>query len=302
MPAQIPNQPNQPNHPQHPRHPHHPHHPIDTRLPEMLRSGRRLRGLFNGLPSPAIVEMCAYAGFDFIVIDNEHGSADLQTTENMLRAARASGIPALVRCLEHDIARTLDMGAGGLQIPMVNTPAHAAHLVQRVRYPTPSGAARGDGAGGAGGAAGAAGASGQRGSAFSSRAAGYGAFGGPSHTRLSNEGIALIVMIETPEGVANAAAIAAVPGVDGVFVGPNDLAHSMGFENRWSEPPVQAAMESVLRAVAAADKCPGILALSLEEEERYAAWGGRYFASVSTGLITKAFAQAAQGWKASLSY
>ena len=60
--------------------------PLDTRLPEMLRSGQRLRGIFNGIPSPAIVEMCAYAGFDFLVIDNEHGSASIETTENMLRA------------------------------------------------------------------------------------------------------------------------------------------------------------------------------------------------------------------------
>ena len=70
---------------------------------------------------PAIVEMCAYAGFDLLIIDNEHGSADLQMTEHLLRAARASGIPALVRCLEHDIPRVLDMGASGLQIPMVES-------------------------------------------------------------------------------------------------------------------------------------------------------------------------------------
>ena len=87
--------------------------PLDTRLPEMLRSGQRLRGIFNGIPSPAIVEMCAFAGFDFLVIDNEHGSASFETTEHLLRAARASNLPALVRCLEHDIARTLDIGAGG---------------------------------------------------------------------------------------------------------------------------------------------------------------------------------------------
>ena len=260
------------------------HHPIDTRLPEMLRSGRRLRGVFNGIPSPAIVEMCAYAGFDFIVIDNEHGSADLQTTEHMLRAARASGIPPIVRCLEHDIARTLDMGASGLQIPMVNTPEQAARLVQRVRYPLPGGAG------------------GQRGSAFSSRAAGYGAFGGPAHTRLSNEGIALIVMIETPEAVAHAGAIAAVPGVDAVFIGPNDLAHSMGHENRWTDAPVQHAIESALRAVAAAGNCPGILALSASDEEHYGAWGARYFASVTTGLITQALRQAAQGGRSAVDY
>ena len=84
-----------------------------------------------------------------------------------LRAARASGIPALVRCLAQDIARTLDLGAGGVQIPMVNNAQEAADLVQRVRYPGPGGG-------------------GQRGSAFSSRAAGYGAFGGPPHTRRSS--------------------------------------------------------------------------------------------------------------------
>ena len=269
----------------------HPHHPLDDRLPEMLRSGRRLRGVFNGLPSPAIIEMCAYAGFDFVVIDNEHGSADLQTTEHMLRAARASGIPPIVRCFEADIARTLDMGASGLQIPMVNSAAQAAQLVQRVRYPVPGPADDPDRLGG-----------GQRGSAFSSRAAGYGAFGGPAHTRRSNDGIVLVLMIETPEAVANAAAIAAVDGVDAVFVGPNDLAHSMGHENRWQEPPVQAAIEQVLRAVAAAGKCPGVLALNLDEEDRYAAWGGRYFASVTTGLITQAFRQAAQGLRPGVNY
>ena len=261
--------------------------PLDTRLPDMLRSGQRLCGIFNGIPSPTLVEMCAYAGFDFLVIDNEHGSASIETTENMLRAARASNLPALVRCLEHDIARTLDIGAGGLQIPMVNTADHARALVQRVKYPLPAGAA---------------GLGGQRGSAFSSRAAGYGAFGGPAHTQRSNEGIALVVMVETPEGVANAAAIAAVDGVDAVFIGPNDLAHAMGFENRWNEPPVQAAIERTLKAVADAGKCPGILALTPEDEDRYAAWGARYFATVSTGIITKALKDAAQGGRAQMNY
>lgn len=262
------------------------HLPLDTRLPAMLRSGQRLRGVFNGIPSPALVEMCAYAGFDFIIIDNEHGSADLQTTEHMLRAARASGVPAIVRCLEQDISRNLDMGASGLMIPMVNTAAHAARLVQRVRYPQ---------AGGGGGG-------GQRGSAFSTRAAGYGAFGGPAHTQRSNAGIALVVMVETPEAVANAGAIAAVPGVDAVFIGPNDLAHSMGHENRWTDAPVQQAIEQALRAIAAAGNCPGILALTHQDEARYAESGARYFANVTTGLISQALRDAAQGGPSPIRY
>ena len=246
-------------------------HPIDTRLPALLRSEQRLRGIFNALPTPSIIEMCAYAGFDFVIIDNEHGAADLETTEHMLRAARASGILAVVRCFPRDISRILDMGAGAVQIPMVNNAAQAQDLVQQVRYP----------------------AAGARGSAFSSRAAGYGAFGGAAHTSRSNEGIALIVMIETPEAVANAAAIAAVDGVDAVFVGPNDLSHVMGFGDNWNAPPVQAAIEEALRAVAKAGKCGGTLALTLADEEKYARYGARYFASVTTSIITRAFREAA---------
>lgn len=261
--------------------------PLDTRLADMLRSQQTLRAIFNGIPSPAIVEMCAFAGFDFVLIDNEHGSADLQTTEHMLRAARASGMPAAVRCLEHDLARTLDLGAGGVQVPMVNTAAHAKRLVEQVKYPLPSDAL---------------GVRGQRGSAFSTRAAGYGAFGGPEHTLASNAGLALIVMIETPEGIANAAAIAAVDGVDAVFIGPNDLAHSMGCDNRWSDAPVQQAIQRGLGSIAAAGKCAGILALTLDEEQRYAAWGARYFATVTTGLIMRAFKDAAQSGRTKLDY
>ena len=174
-----------------------------------------------------------------------------------------------------------------MQIPMVNTATHTMALMQRVEYPLPAGAA---------------GISSQRGGASCTRAAGYGAFGGPPHTQRSNEGIVLVVMVETPEGVANSAEIAAVDGVDAVFVGPNDLAHAMGYENRFQEPTVQAAIEQTLRAVAAAGKCPGVLALTPEDEDRYATWGARYFATVSTGIITTALKEAAQGGRAQLSY
>lgn len=250
--------------------------PFDDRLRPMLASGQRLRGIFIGIPSPALVEMCAFAGFDFVVIDNEHGSANLETTEHMLRAARASGIVALVRCLPHDISRVLDLGASGVQVPMVGSAEQARELVRQVRYPLP---------GGQGGA---------RGSAFSTRAAGYGAFGGAAHTRGSNDGIGLVVMIETPEGVRHAHEIASVPGVDAVFVGPNDLAHSMGHEHRWQDPEVAAAIEHSLREVARAGKCPGTLAFSQPEEDRLAGFGTRYFCSVISNVITRALGEAAR--------
>jgi len=247
------------------------HHPLDTRLPELLQGTHRVRGVFNGLPSPAIVEMCGYAGFDFIIIDNEHGSADLGVTENMLRAARASGIIPVVRCLAHDLPRILDMGASAVQIPMVESAQQAQELAARVFYPP----------------------RGLRGSAFSTRAAGYGAFGGAGHTQRSNDGISLIVMIETPLAVSRAYDIANVDGVDAVFIGPNDLAHAMGHGSDWNAAPVQQAIREGLAAIARAGKCPGIIALTPEDEEKYAALGARYFANVSTAVITRALKIAA---------
>ncbi|MEI2417901.1 aldolase/citrate lyase family protein [Orrella sp. JC864] len=255
--------------------------PLDGRLPGMLRSGKPLRAVFNGLPSPAIVEMCAFAGFDFIILDNEHGSADLGATEHMLRAARAAGIVPVVRCFEHDLPRILDMGASAVQVPMVQSAQQARRLVDMVRYPP----------------------LGRRGSAFSTRAAGYGAFGGAAHTQRSNEGIAFIPMVETPEAIAAAAEIAAVDGVDAVFIGPNDLAHAMGHGSDWNAEPVQQAIAQGLKAIAAAGKCPGIIALTPADEQKYGALGARYFANVSTSIITRALAQAASaGREASLRY
>ncbi|CAO3974176.1 4-hydroxy-2-oxovalerate aldolase [Achromobacter sp. 77] len=248
-----------------------PRFPLDGRLPEMLRSGKPLRGLFNGLPSPAIVEMCAYAGFDFIILDNEHGSADFGMTEHMMRAARATGIVPIVRCFEHDLPRILDMGASAVQVPMVETAEQARRLAGMIHYPPV----------------------GRRGSAFSTRAAGYGAFGGAGHTQRSNDGIGFIAMIETPEAIAAAGEIAAVDGVDAVFIGPNDLAHAMGHGSDWNAEPVQRAIEAGLRAIAGAGKCSGIIALTPQDEEKYGAMGARYFANVSTSIITRALAQAA---------
>ncbi len=248
-----------------------PRFPLDGRLPDMLRSGKSLRGLFNGLPSPAIVEMCAYAGFDFIILDNEHGSADFGMTEHMLRAARATGIVPIVRCFEQDLPRILDMGASAVQVPMVETAEQARRLAGMIHYPPV----------------------GRRGSAFSTRAAGYGAFGGAGHTQRSNDGIGFIAMIETPEAIAAAGEIAAVDGVDAVFIGPNDLAHAMGHGSDWNAEPVQRAIEAGLRAIAGAGKCSGIIALTPQDEEKYGAMGARYFANVSTSIITRALAQAA---------
>lgn len=260
--------------------------PLDTRLRPALSSGEHLQGIFCGLPSPALVEMAAFAGFEFVVIDNEHGMAGFETTEHLLRAARASGIMPIVRCFEDDIPRVLDAGASGIKVPMVQSPEQAERIAQRIRYPRPSAQ---DGL------------RGLRGSAFSTRAAGYGAFGGPEHTNRSNQSLGFIAMLETPQAIEAAAEIASIEGVDAVFIGPNDLAHSMGHENRWQDKEVQHVIERGIRVVADSGKCPGILALDEDSRRRYSDWGARYFATVASSLIMRAFEQAV-GTSSSIRY
>ena len=252
--------------------------PLDTRLRPALQAGVPLHGMFCGLPLPALVEMAAFAGFDFVVIDNEHGMASFETTEHLLRAARASGIMPIVRCFEADIARVLDAGASGIKVPMVQSPEQAERIAQRMRYPRPPGQS---------------GLAGQRGSAFSTRAAGYGVFGGPGHTDRSNQNLAFIPMLETPQAIDAAAEIASVEGVDAVFIGPNDLAHAMGHENRIQDAPVQRAIERAVRAIVGAGKCAGVLALDAASHQRYDDWGARYVATGASSVIMKAFEQAA---------
>jgi len=254
--------------------------PLDTTFIEQLKAGARLRGIFNPIPSPAIVEMCAYAGFDFVIIDNEHGCSDFATTENMLRAARACHVPAIVRCLEQDIARTLDLGPSGIMIPTIRNARHAADVARRVRYPDPVTAGNVE--------------RGARGCAFSTRAAGYGAFGGPGHIQRSNEGLALILQIETSEAVADAAAIMTTPGVSAVFVGTNDLSFEIATGNPEDSERLQTIVKDILRQAAEAHVPAGLPAFSQTEEDRYAQWGARLFATSATGLITKALQDAAK--------
>lgn len=246
---------------------------IDTRLPALLRGSRPVLGIFIGVPSPALVEMAGHAGFDFVIIDNEHGPASLETTEHMLRAAHSSGIVPVVRTLETDILRVLDIGASGIQVPAVNTAEQARRVVAAAKYPPV----------------------GTRGAAFSTRAAGYGFFGGAPHVTASNDGIAVIVMAETRQAIDNLDEIIKVPGIDAVFFGPNDLSFSMGHPGEMRHPEVVAAIEDGVRRTLAAGIAPGVLAANPQEFHHWAKRGARYLPMVITGLVGSALKGAVAG-------
>ena len=246
---------------------------IDTRLPELLRGSRPLLGMFIGLPAPALVEMCGHAGVDFVIIDNEHGPAGIESTEHLLRAARGAGVIPVVRTLEPDILRILDIGASAIQVPQVNTREQAARIVAAAKYPP----------------------MGSRGAAFSTRAAGYGFFGGTDHVTASNSGTAVIVMAETRTAIENIDAIVSVPGIDAVFFGPNDLSFSFGHPGQMQHPEVIGAIEHGIERALAAGVAPGVLATSPDEFRRWAEKGARYLPMVVSGLIANALRTAVAG-------
>jgi 2-keto-3-deoxy-L-rhamnonate aldolase RhmA len=246
---------------------------IDTRLPELLRGPRALLGMFIGMPAASLVEMCGYAGFDFVIIDNEHGPGGIESTEHLLRAARASGVIPVVRTFEADILRTLDIGASAIQVPQVTTAEQARRIVAAAKYPPV----------------------GTRGAAFSTRAAGYGFFGGERHVGDSNAGTAVIVMAETREALDNLDAILSVPGIDAVFFGPNDLSFSLGHPGQMGHPDVVGAIETGIARALAHDVAPGVLALTPDDFHRWRNAGARYLPTVMSAVIGNALRTAVAG-------
>ena len=252
---------------------------FDGRLAGYLKDGRPLIGIFMGLTSPALVEMAGHAGFDFVVIDNEHGPAGIETTEHMIRAASCAGIPPVVRVSganQQEILRTLDVGAAGVQVPQVNTAEQARLVASAARYPPV----------------------GSRGTAYSTRAAGYGFFGGAPHVKASNEQTVVITHIETMEAVKNLDAMLQVQGIDVVFIGPTDLSVSMGHAGNPGHPEVQATIADCIRRITAASIVPGLMVANNEEFHRFAALGARYITVNITAIIGSGMKGVIAGTKA----
>ena len=200
--------------------------------------GRPLAGLWVCSGSPLVAEICAGSGVDWVLVDMEHSATSLETALTQLQALAAYPTTPVVRVPSDDpvtIKQVLDVGAQNLLVPMVSSGDQARRLVEAVRYP-PRGI-RGVG------------------SALS-RSARWNRVDG--YLGDADEHVSLFVQIETAQGVEAAAEIAAVDGVDGVFVGPSDLSASMGLLGQQSHPDVVAAVHRAFEAVRAAGKPVGV--------------------------------------------
>lgn len=242
---------------------------FDGRLAGALRGEQPLLGIFTSISSPALVEMCGHARFDFVVLDNEHGPAGIETTEHLIRAAKGAGIPPIVRvsgAIQQEILRTLDIGASGIQVPQVNTVEQARLVVASAKYP-PEGA---------------------RGSAFGTRAAGFGFFGGAAYMEAANRETVIITHIETVEAVRNLDAMLAVAGIDVFFIGPNDLSVSMGYPGNQAHPDVQATIRDCIKRIRDASKVAGLMLSTNEQFATFADLGARYMTVSITNLVVGA--------------
>lgn len=225
---------------------------------QAIAAGRPQIGLWQALTSPYTTEICAGAGFDWLLIDAEHGPNDLPLVLAQLQAASGYPVESVVRLPIGDpvlIKQYLDIGARSLLIPMVESATQAEMLVRATRYPP-------HGVRGVGSAIG-------RASQWNRT---------PEYLHHASDEICLLVQVESVAGLQNLEAIAATEGIDGVFVGPSDLAAALGHLGNPSAQEVQSAIERAIASIRDAKKAAGILMADEHLARRYLDLGATFVA------------------------
>jgi len=247
-----------------------------NRVKKILREGGTAIGTaMSMLRQPESVRPLAEAGFDYLFIDMEHSTYELEEVKWLCRECRLSGIVPLVRPPDaeyHLIARPLDAGALGVVVPRINTVEQAERVVRSVRYP-PLGA---------------------RGNAMSRVMSDYERVSVREYVDWSNDEMLIVIQIETVEGLSNLDDVLSVNGIDAVMVGPNDLAISLGIPQSYEDPAFERSLTQVIGACERHSVAPGIhfsdIRLALKWMER-----GMRFVTFSSevGLLSKGAADAA---------
>ncbi len=222
-----------------------------------IAAGKQQIGLWVSLANAYSAEICAGAGFDWMVIDGEHSPNDPISVMPQLQAAAPYPTTCVVRPAWNDtvlIKRYLDVGAQSLLIPYVQSAEEAAKAVAAIRYPT----------------------AGMRGVAGVTRASRFGRV--KDYYKRAHEELCLLVQVETKEGLDNIEAIAKTDGVDGVFIGPADLSAALGYLGDIQNPKAQAAIQDAIKRIRACGKPAGILATDEASSRRYIEWGTTFTA------------------------
>jgi 2-keto-3-deoxy-L-rhamnonate aldolase RhmA len=207
-------------------------------LRDRVRDGSLMKGTFLNLGSPLVAEVLALSGFEWLLVDLEHGVRSEEALVGQLLAGAAHDVPVLVRVeSEHRIrvGHVLDLGAKGIMFPRLNTPEEVRQAVSHLWYPP----------------------KGDRGVAGYNRAREFGGDG--LETSEVNDSILGLVQIESKTALENVSSIAAIPGVDVLFVGPSDLSTSMGIPGQFDAPEFVEALDTIVDAARKVNVAPGIL-------------------------------------------
>ena len=240
-----------------------------NRFKRNLKTGQTQFGYWLALADAYSAEIAATAGFDWLLVDGEHGPNDLRSILQQLQSIAPYPTAPVVRPVEGTpavIKQLLDIGAQSLMIPMVETAAQTADLVDAVRYPP-------EGIRGVGAAIG--------------RASRWLAV--EDYEQTVDQEICLILQIESRQGLENLDGILTVPGFDGIFIGPSDLAASMGYMGNTAHPQVQSAIRNAIEKILAAGKAAGILSTEEELIQAYREMGAGFIA-VGVDTVSLAFA------------
>jgi 2-keto-3-deoxy-L-rhamnonate aldolase RhmA len=231
--------------------------------------------------TPGIARICANAGAEFVMYCMEHTGAGFETLKPQFALCRALGVVPLVRVPAteyHFVARALDVGALGVMVPLVDTAEQAARIVSFTRYPP----------------------KGRRGAAFGFAHDDYQGGDVVEKMRAIHERTLVICMIETRAGLDNVEAIAAVDGVDVVWLGHFDLTNFLGIPGEFSHPQYRGAVQRIAAAAKKHGKSAGYMAASAELGREYLGHGYRMIATgTDQGLLQNATAQLISSWKSS---
>lgn len=242
---------------------------------ESIKAGRVQLGMWLCCANPYTAEIAATAGYDWLLIDGEHGPNDVPTILSQLQAVAPYDSHAIVRPVNKDpalIKQLLDIGAQTLLVPMVDSAQEARDLVSAMRYP-PRGI-RGVGA-------------------IVARASRWGNV--ENYVHAVDEQLCLIVQVESKRGLENLDEIARVEGVDGVFIGPADLSASMGHLGEAEHPEVVAAIEKAIKHIRSLGKAAGVMGTDPTFAKHYISCGACFVAiAVDTILLTGAMSEV---WK-----
>lgn len=253
--------------------------PMTNSFKQALKAGEKQAGLWLSLANAYTAEICAGAGFDWFLIDGEHAPNDLRTILAQLQAIAPYEVRPVIRPPSGDpdvIKLLLDIGTQTLLVPKVETADQARALVSAMRYPPRGNRGIGHVLG---------------------RTSRWGRVG--NYLERSDDEVCLLVQIETTKGLDNLDSIAQVEGVDGLFVGPADLAASLGYTGQIGHPEVQTVIDQTIARIVATGKAAGILTLGEALTRRYFSLGCSFVAAgVDVILLTRAADRLAAGLRA----